>query len=70
MKVQLKGLEKQLGYSLQVCNAFFSFGLPSSNSKLPVKYASEMQSSNLKIKTRYDDFTLLSKFITLMSHLN
>lgn len=70
LKVRLKSLEKQLGYALQVCNAFFSFGLPSSNSKLPVKYASDMQSSNLKIKTRYDDFTLISKFITLMSHLN
>ena len=70
MKIRLKTLEKQLGYCLQVCNAFFSFGLPSSNSKLPVKYASDMQSSNLKIKTRYDDFTLMSKFITLMSHLN
>jgi len=59
-----------LGYSLQVCNAVFSFGLPSSNSKLPVKYASDLQSNNLKIKTRYDDFSLISKFITLMSHLN
>ena len=36
--VQLKSLEKQLGYTLQVCLAVFSYGLPSSTSKLPVAY--------------------------------
>lgn len=71
MRVRMRSLEKQLGHMLQVCNAFFSFGLPSSNSKLPARYAAaDAQSSEIKIKTRYDDFSLISKFITLTSHLN
>lgn len=71
MRVRMLSIEKQLGQMIQICNAFFSFGLPSSSSKLPIKYASaETLSSDIKIKARYDDFSLISKFITLMSHLN
>ena len=41
MAVRKLVLEKQLGYMVLVLNAFFSFGMPSSSSKLPVKYAGD-----------------------------
>lgn len=41
MRSRIRSFEKQIAYVMRVANSFFSFGLPSSSSKLQVRYAAE-----------------------------
>ena len=65
---QLIGKERQLTYLVKVVNSLFSYGLPSSSSKLPVRYATQQQ--QFEIKNRYDDLTVFSRIIYIMKLIN
>ena len=51
-------------------NSLFSYGLPSSQSKLKLRQASADQLQQFAIKNRYDDLTMLSRFIYLIKLTN
>jgi len=61
--------EKQLAYLVKLINSLYSYGLPSSQSKLPLKHAS-FSVGDFKILNRYDDLTIISRFIYVMKILN
>ena len=62
--------ERRLGYLVKVSNSLFSYGLPSSGSKLPLKYSKGEVTSQYAVQTRYDDLTIISRIILLMKHVN
>ena len=41
LKVLTLSTERKLAYLMQVSNALFSYGLPSSSAKLPLRYATQ-----------------------------
>jgi hypothetical protein len=47
-------------------NSLFSYGMPSSGSKLPMKSAAT-NNQQLSVKSRYDDLTIISRIVYLMS---
>jgi len=69
-QAMIQGAERQLGYLVKVCNSLFSYGLPSSTSKLPLRYASQNQQQQCQIKNRYDDFTIISRIIYTIKLIN
>lgn len=44
--------------------------MPSAQSKLQVKYATEMSHPRIWIKSRYDDLSIVSVILQLIGHLN
>lgn len=68
MRSRIRSFEKQIAYVMRVANSFFSFGLPSSSSKLQVRYAAESQMT--KIKNRYDDISIFGRIIYLIKMIN
>jgi len=70
VQAQTKCAEKQLGYLLRVTNSLFSYGLPSSQSKLKLRELPAEQIQQGVIRNRYDDLTILSRFIYLIKLAN
>lgn len=68
-EAELRKCELRLTYLVKVCNSLFSYGLPSSGSKLPIKFAND-NGNPVQVKTRYDDLTIVSRLIYLMKLLS
>lgn len=66
--VQAKICEKRLAYLVKVSNSLFSYGLPSSSSKLPLRQANG--DNQLQIQSRYDDLSIMSRIILIIKHIN
>ena len=66
--VQKIAMERQMAFLVRITNAMFSYGMPTSNGKLKVKYVDA--SASVLIRSRYDDFSVCGSLIVLLGDLN